>query len=103
MFARIFGRKGLVGFAVGAAGVGAVYGIWNGSKILDNRTVVYASTHHHDSGGQTTRRQARFDKFASCAVGDQFLMTPADFLESLMHQNIPGRTTLYALCFEFKH
>jgi len=89
MFARFFRRKGLVGFAVAASGVGAVFGIWNGTKIINNRTpVVYAANH---DGGHSTRRQARFDKFASCAVNDQYLMTPADFLESLMHQNTPGK------------
>lgn len=90
MFARIFNRKGLVGIAVAAAGAGTVYGMWNGSKLLDSRTVVHAASTPHRDGSQT-KRQARFDKFASCAIDDQYLMTPADFLESLMHHNLPGK------------
>lgn len=85
MFARLFVKKGLAVVAVAAAGAGAAYGVWNGSRYVDNRTTVHA----HD-GGQT-RRHASFDKFASCSIGDQHLMTPVDFLESLMHQNLPGK------------
>jgi hypothetical protein len=91
MFARLVGKKGLVGIAVGALGVGVTYGLWNGSKHGGQTTtpvrVVLAKS---SNGGPLTRRQARFEKFASCEIDGQYLMTPADFLESLMHQDLPG-------------
>ncbi|EDO37981.1 predicted protein [Nematostella vectensis] len=37
-----------------------------------------------------TRRQSRFEKFASCQAQGQCLMTPADFLESIVHEDLPG-------------
>lgn len=97
MFARIVGRKGLVGIAVGALGAGVAYGAWKGSQNGGQMSstpvgVVFASSGH---SSHHTRRQARFEKFASCEMNGHYLMTPADFLESLMHQDLPGIQLTY--------
>ncbi|XP_048589224.1 calcium uptake protein 3, mitochondrial [Nematostella vectensis] len=83
MFARLLGRRGVVGFAVGSVSLGVCYGVYNG------RTSPVAVVMARQENAQT-RRQSRFEKFASCQAQGQCLMTPADFLESIVHEDLPG-------------
>jgi len=73
---------------VGVGGVGCCL-LWKsaGQNKTSALNVVLAKS---DQGHSQTRRKTRFDQFASVEVDGQYLMTPADFLESVIHRDMPG-------------
>lgn len=93
MFSRLAGRKAIVGFAVLSTPLAGVvwWKVQHHNHDLAKPFVVLAKSgsKHED---HTTRREKRFNQFASCQLGEQYLMTPADFLESIIHDDIPGWT-----------
>ena len=67
----------------------------SGNKIPSVNHVVLAKSEQSHS---QTRRKTRFDQFATIEVDGQYLMTPADFLESVMHRELPGITIIDIQC-----
>ena len=74
---------------VGIGGVGCCL-LWNsaGQNTKPSVNVVLAKS--PDQGHSQTRRKTKFDHFATIEVDGQYLMTPADFLESVTHRGSPG-------------
>lgn len=73
---------------VGVSGVGCCL-IWKSTRQNNNCSVSVVHAKSADHGHQT-RRKTRFDQFASIEVDGQYLMSPSDFLESVMHRDLPG-------------
>ena len=73
---------------VGVSGVGCCL-IWKSTRQNNNCSVGFVHAKSADHGHQT-RRKTRFDQFASIEVDGQYLMSPSDFLESVMHRDSPG-------------
>lgn len=63
--------------------------IWKSTRQNNNCSVGFVHAKSADHGHQT-RRKTRFDQFASIEVDGQYLMSPSDFLESVMHRDLPG-------------
>lgn len=72
---------------VGIGGVGCCL-LWRSQNRNSTVNVVVAKSADHVHA--QTRRKTKFDQFASIEVDGQYLMTPADFLESVMHKDLPG-------------
>lgn len=72
---------------VGAVGTGCCL-LWKSAGQNHNPAVNVVLAKSSDQG--QTRRKTRFDQFATVEVDGQYLMTPADFLESVMHRGLPG-------------
>ena len=90
--------------ATGALGLGTGIGIAGllfasqtqtcGVKIIAPTHLIAKSTDDDDSKGEETtqmsRREARFSEFASCSYNGQIVMTPSDFIESLVENHPDG-------------
>ena len=90
MFSSLWGKTSLFRVTlVGVSGVGCCL-LWKSTKQNRNSSgnVVLAKSSEH--GQSQTRRKTRFDQFATIEVDGQYVMTPADFLESVMHRDLPG-------------
>ena len=94
MFSRLSGKRIFVGLVSLSPVACAVW--WRvrqdhtNAGLQTKSLVVHAkSTSNHEDN--TTRREKRFNQFASCKFGEQNLMTPADFLESIIHDDLPGK------------
>lgn len=87
MFSRLSGRKAIVGIAVLSPLAGVVW--W---KARQTKPFVVFARSSSSEENHATRREKRFTQFASCKFGEQYLMTPADFLESIIHDDLPGWT-----------
>lgn len=90
MFSSLAGKTSLFRVTlVGVSGVGCCL-LWKSTKQNRNSSgnVVLAKSSEH--GQSQTRRKTRFDQFATIEVDGQYVMTPADFLESVMHRDLPG-------------
>lgn len=96
MFSRLSGKRVFVGLAALSPVAGAV--VWKAfhSNSQTKPFVVHAKSASKNED-HTTRRERRFNQFASCKFGEQYLMTPADFLESIIHDNLPGNRTSNSL------
>ena len=97
MFSRLAGRKKIVGLAVLSTPIAGV--VWWKVHREPNRAkpfvVLARSKSKHED--HTTRREKRFNLFASCQFGEHFLMTPADFLESIIHDDLPGNSVIVVI------
>ena len=88
MFSSFAGKTSLFRVTlVGIGGVGCCL-LWRSQSRNPSVNVVVAKSHDHVH--TQTRRKTKFDQFASIEVDGQFFMTPADFLESVMHSELPG-------------
>lgn len=90
MFARLARKGALFGVTVGTlGGVSSAYVWWsNASGNTRSPGVVLASSAQEN---HQTQRQARFNQFASCEFDGQYMMTPVDFLESVLYRDkLPG-------------
>ncbi|KAJ7325695.1 Calcium uptake protein 3, mitochondrial [Desmophyllum pertusum] len=81
---------------VGIGGVGCCL-LWRSQNRNSTVNVVVAKSADHVHA--QTRRKTKFDQFASIEVDGQYLMTPADFLESVMHKDLPGVITFSEYLF----
>lgn len=73
---------------VGVGGVTGSYLLWKSADHVRNSAVY--NVHAKSSNQGQTRRKTRFDQFATIEVDGQHLMTPADFLESIMYRSSQG-------------
>lgn len=73
---------------VGVGGVTGCYLLWKSADHVRNSAVY--NVHAKSSNQGQTRRKTRFDQFATIEVDGQHLMTPADFLESIMYRSSQG-------------
>lgn len=88
MFSRIARKGTLFGIAIGSiGGASSAYLWWRLHG--EHRNVVLASS---KGERHQTRQETRFNKFASNEFDGQYLMTPVDFLESVLYQsNLQGK------------
>ncbi|KAL9972112.1 hypothetical protein ACROYT_G018361 [Oculina patagonica] len=90
MFSSLAGKTSLFRVTlVGIGGVGCCL-LWRNQNKSSSVLNVQVVAKSHDHGHAQTRRRTKFDQFASIEVDGQYFMTPADFLESVMHKDIPG-------------
>lgn len=75
--------------AIGVGGVAGCCLLWKSAGHIRTSSVHNVVLAKSRDQGQT-RRKTRFDQFATIEADGQFLMTPADFLESVMHRSLQG-------------
>ena len=89
MFSSLARRTSLFRITlVGVGGVTGCYLLWKSADHVRNSAVY--NVHAKSSNQGQTRRKTRFDQFATIEVDGQHLMTPADFLESIMYRSSQG-------------
>ena len=90
MFSSLASKTSLLRItAIGVGGVAGCCLLWKSAGHIRTSSVHNVVLAKSRDPGQT-RRKTRFDQFATIEADGQFLMTPADFLESVMHRSLQG-------------